>query len=106
MPPQDSWHLDKRVPIPVFGAMLVQTVVAVWYFSSWSTHVDETLNSLTTRLEFNERTNRRQYDIINEDRINAQATARSLARLEGLMASIEGQMKTIVNHVLDSKKGK
>lgn len=33
-PPRDGgWHLDKRVPISIIGAILVQTVAVVWFLA-------------------------------------------------------------------------
>ena len=35
-----SWHLDKRVPIALLGAIMLQTCAAIWWAASISARVD------------------------------------------------------------------
>lgn len=34
------WHLDKRVPLALIGALAMQTVVVVWWASNASARLD------------------------------------------------------------------
>ncbi len=37
---QESWHLDKKVPIALIFTMAIQTVGVIWWAASLSTRVD------------------------------------------------------------------
>ena len=41
-----EWHLDKRVPIGLIGAMVVQTMVFVYFGTSWKSDMEHRLGSL------------------------------------------------------------
>jgi hypothetical protein len=38
--PTDDWHLDKRVPITLILALLIQTAGMVWWAATLSTRVE------------------------------------------------------------------
>lgn len=46
----EPWHLDKRVPVAIIFALLVQTAGAVWWASAMSSNV-ASLREADTRLE-------------------------------------------------------
>lgn len=39
-----GWHLDKRVPISLIGALLLQTAGFVWWVSQTSARLDQVEN--------------------------------------------------------------
>ncbi len=39
-PDENHWHLDKRVPVALILAIMVQTIGAVWWAASLSARVD------------------------------------------------------------------
>jgi len=48
MPPSlAGWHLDKKVPITIIGALIAQTV----FFTAWGTSKYDEVNSRITALE-------------------------------------------------------
>jgi len=92
----DGWHLDRRVPITLVVLIGIQTCGAIW----WASAIDQSMESLEKRMTFIEGSNRRQYDIINADRAESRKTATQLARVEGLLQSIDRQVASLIAHVI------
>lgn len=44
--PNEQWHLDKKVPISIIIALLVQTVVVIYVGTSWKADTDFRLAAL------------------------------------------------------------
>jgi len=40
-PAAGGWHLDKRVPVAILGALLVQTFAVGWFVAQLSADVEE-----------------------------------------------------------------
>lgn len=40
MQPDDTWHLDKRVPIALIGALILQTFAFGWWASAITSRVE------------------------------------------------------------------
>ena len=91
-----GWHLDKRVPLTLIAAIVIQTAALVWYAAK----LDGRVIALAERVELVEVTNRRQYDRINKDYTASLTTANRLAKVEGLLESINGQVTSIVTHIM------
>lgn len=69
-----GWHLDKRVPIGIIIAILVQTVTITWYASQLANQVE---------------TNREE---IARIRMQSQNTPERLARIEEKLNAIIARM--------------
>jgi len=93
------WHLDKRVPIALVVLIVSQTAGAIW----WASAVNGSIAALENRVDFNDETNRRQYDRMNADREAGRQTAKQLARVEGLLQSIDRQVTGLVSHIMQGK---
>jgi len=93
------WHLDKRVPIALVVLIIAQTAGAIW----WASAVNGSIMALEKRVDLNDETNRRQYDRINADRESGRQTAKQLARVEGLLQSIDRQVTGLVTHIMQGK---
>lgn len=46
MAQQESWHLDRRVPITIIGALIVQTLIFTYTGTAWKVDVDSRLAAL------------------------------------------------------------
>lgn len=46
MPPQENWHLDKKVPISIIVALFMQTIVFVYVGTTWKSDVDARLTAI------------------------------------------------------------
>ena len=53
--PREPWHLDKRIPIALIMAVMMQTAGAVWWAATISARLDQT-EARTSRLEMNQAT--------------------------------------------------
>ena len=40
MPPRENWHLDKKVPIGIIGALIVQTLIFVYVGTAWKVDIE------------------------------------------------------------------
>lgn len=45
-PPQEQWHLDKKVPISIIVALFIQTIVFVYVGTTWKADTDFRLAAL------------------------------------------------------------
>lgn len=45
-----EWHLDKRVPITLIVAILIQSAAAIWWVSTYSTKTDQRLKHVEEQL--------------------------------------------------------
>ena len=45
-PDQEQWHLDKKVPISIIIALIVQTIVAIYVGTTWKADTDFRLSAL------------------------------------------------------------
>ena len=87
----DSWHLDRKVPVAIILAVLTQTAMFGWYASK----LDSRISALERLQERNVVTDRRQYDRINDfDRIVAETNAR-LAKMEGILQQMSKQLESL-----------
>jgi len=93
---ETKWHLDKRVPLALIILILVQTGSAIW----WAAAVSGSISAIEKRVDFLDEVNRRQYDLMSADRSANLQTAKQLARLEGLLQSIDRQVAAVVAHIL------
>ena len=50
-----AWHLDKRVPIAIIGAIIVQTIGIGFWIGSTSTRIDVIERSMVTLAPQSER---------------------------------------------------
>jgi hypothetical protein len=72
--PRESWHLDRRVPIVLIGALMAHAGIGIWYASSFASR----LSAVEQFVAENKSTDRRLYVI--EEKISA--IARSMDRVE------------------------
>ena len=57
----NSWHLDKRVPVAMILALSFQLVGAVWFFASLTSRVDaNTINITRAEIAFANRMDRHE----------------------------------------------
>jgi hypothetical protein len=58
--PSEQWHLDKKVPLAMIGAMVIQTVAIVWFAAK--------LDSRVGALEESDRRAEIRFSAISSDR--------------------------------------
>jgi len=76
-----SWHLDKRVPISLILALLVQTAGMVWWAAS-----------LSGRVDVNARDIRATQSEMGVLRSSAQTQAVQLGRIEEQISGLRGDI--------------
>lgn len=47
----EGWHLDKKVPITIILAVIVQTIVAIYIGTTWKTEIDYRLLNVERHIE-------------------------------------------------------
>jgi TolA-binding protein len=83
-----SWHLDKRVPISLILALLVQTAGMVWWAASLSGRVD--VNSRDIR------TTQSEMSVL---RNSAQTQAVQLGRIEEQISGLRGDISRLTTAI-------
>ena len=82
MPDESQWHLDKKVPITIIVALLVQTMGAVW----WAATEDARVASLIAENVAQER----RIDTLTSDMQSAKvAMAASSAQLSSIKEALD-----------------
>lgn len=77
--PREPWHLDKRVPIALIAAIIVQTVTIVW----WAASIDARVIGHDRRIERIETTIERARE---NDSALIQRVTRMEERLDAMLA--------------------
>jgi len=95
----ESWHLDRRLPVAIIVALVMQSAGAVW----WASKIDAKQDALESRLAEVETTNRRQYDRMNSERIISNNVSNRLSRMEGTLVVMGGQMDRLTKFLMEKK---
>jgi hypothetical protein len=61
---QRAWHLDKRVPIGIIAALIVQTLALLYTEAAWRAETGNRINALEIAVEDNVVLRRKQWDRI------------------------------------------
>lgn len=85
---REQWHLDKRVPIALVLAIMVQTGGAIWWAASMQGRVTATEQSLS-RLDAR----------TNVTRVSQQTQAVQLGRIEEQIDGLRDDMGRVLNAV-------
>ncbi len=71
LPPNENWHLDKKVPIAIILAIVVQTCALVW----WAAKLDARVSTLEVHdgdqqrfLEASTKLSDERWELINRER--------------------------------------
>ena len=87
---QDEWHLDKKVPIAIIIALVIQTMSFIVIAAAWKTSVDNRLE----RLEASAADSSNQSDRILVLEQQLKFIVDSLSRIEKKLDSVEdGKLK-------------
>ena len=78
MAEREDWHLDKRVPITIIGALLLQTFGFVAIGSAWKAEVESRLTAVEKQVD--ERKNQGDRLIVLEEQLRF--IKESLTRIE------------------------
>lgn len=89
---RDGWHLDKRVPITLILALVVQLVTFTWWMSSLSSDIESNADSIA-RHEI-------QIQLMRE----ANSTqAMTLGRIEEQIVALRRDLEFTVERILDGQ---
>lgn len=78
MAEREDWHLDKRVPITIIGALLLQTFGFVAIGSAWKAEVESRLTAVEKQVD--ERKNQGDRILVVEEQLHF--IKESLSRIE------------------------
>lgn len=79
--PDTRWHLDKRVPIGLIGAVLVQTISFVWFISKIDSRVSSLESGVVMQRDRDDRQDRASADAAANVRTDLKEIDRKLDRL-------------------------
>lgn len=90
--PLDSWHLDKRIPIALIGAVVIQTLGVGW----WAATMQARQEAHEKRIIVLEAADAKQVE-------SAGRVAENLATIKALQEAMRGQLDRIERNV-DGRK--
>ncbi len=96
---REPWHLDRRIPVALILVILLQTVGVVWWAASTSARVDAVEKSIV----FNQISNRRNWDKLNEDGDKVANTAERVAAMEATLGHVARQLDRILDRLDNGK---
>ena len=79
--PDTRWHLDKRVPIGLIGAVLVQTISFVWFISKIDSRVSSLESAVVMQRDRDDRQDRSASEAAANVRSDLKEIDRKLDRL-------------------------
>lgn len=85
---QESWHLDKRVPISLIAAVALQTLTFVWLLATMNTKIDATI-ARTAQLES---VVAERYQIIHQNSTGIAVANESLKNVQQSLVRIEKKL--------------
>lgn len=92
---QQAWHLDKKVPITIVTALVVQTLALVWQASALNSAVKENADNLTETIK-------RVSDMETRER----ETGKMMAKVETMLENLQHTVYRIDNALDERQRGK
>ena len=88
---ENSWHLDKKVPIAIIFAILMQTVGIVWWASQMDSrvaHLEGDGSLFVTKIEC-----MKNHEVIDE---RMRSTERLTERIEGSINRMDNKLDRLI----------
>jgi len=98
-----AWHLDKRVPIGIIAALIVQTVALLYTEATWRAETGSRINALEIAVDDNVALRRKQWDRIEVIEQQQKLLDSQLAGLNERTRGIARQTDRIVDILLNQK---
>ncbi len=98
--PETQWHLDKRVPIAIVAALVVQTLSVVAVVTDWKASTEARLTAVELALDGSAHTDRRQWDRMQALTREQEALHAGLAGLDERTKAIAKQTDRILSLIL------
>lgn len=80
-PTKESWHLDKKVPLSLIFAMLIQAAMVIWAVADIKKDVEILKSRVTTQSDRDDRQDRAVDEIVAELRTRLERMDNKLDRL-------------------------
>ena len=77
----DKWHLDKKVPVGIIGALVVQAAIAVWAFASVQKDVEYLKVEMQLQRDRDDKQDRLNADSLTTIRADIKGVGEKLDRL-------------------------
>jgi len=97
---QRAWHLDKRVPIGIIAALVVQTLALLYTEAAWRAETGNRINALEIAVEDNVVLRRKQWDRIEVVEQQQKLLDSQLAGLDERTRGIARQTDRILDILL------
>lgn len=96
----DDWHLDKRVPLGIIGALIVQTCAILYADATWRAETDGRIGTLEAAVSDNVSMRRKQWDRLAGIDEQQRAMAGQLTGLDERTRAIATQNDRILGLML------
>ena len=108
-----NWQMDRRVPVALVAALLMQSASVIWWASGLEGRVSSLESEISTALAeraasraFHIEQRLRLWDRVNEVQVQSNETNVRLSRLEGSLVEISANMNRLVDHVIGGQRNK
>lgn len=90
-----SWHLDKRVPISLIFALIIQTGTFIWFLSDLRNDVDNNTLAISRNNESIIRENEIIRELLKEDSARDVTLGKIEVELKNISQSLESLKKSL-----------
>lgn len=98
--PEGAWHLDKRVPIGIIFALIVQTMALLYTDATWRAETGSRINALEVAVEDNVLVRAKQWDRMDMIERNQTSLDSKLSGLDERTRAIARQTDRILDILL------
>ena len=108
-----NWQMDRRIPVALVAALLLQSASVIWWASGLEGRVSSLESEISAALAeraasraFHIEQRLRLWDRVNEVQAQSNETNARLSRLEGSLVEISSNMNLLVDHVIGGQHSK
>lgn len=94
---QGSWHLDKRVPLGLIFAVLLQTTTIVWFITDLRSDVDVLQDLVKREAQDLSAVDDRQWARINRNEEHIQSSTASIQTNTAILERVEARLTKLID---------
>jgi hypothetical protein len=94
---QGSWHLDKRVPLGLIFAVLLQTTTIVWFITDLRSDVDVLQDLVKREAQDLSAVDDRQWTRINKNEEHIQSSTASIQTNTAILERVEDRLTKLID---------
>jgi len=101
-----SWHLDKKVPLALIFAFVMQTLTLVFIGASWKAETDQRLSTVEADILDNVEIRRRMWTDIKTQKDHVNELSNKITAVDERTKNIKDSVDRLLNLWLEDKTGR